>query len=213
MHICCRVKNRSKNLGLISQTLVQNKSQKLVQDVLFIFPSFIVFLVCLNSQIVCRGAKIVFSQNCRDVKNDVFETKKAFFVFCLFYVEERQRETEENTKTGKLQKIAQKNCVLGVGGEKDGNLLKLAFSGELQNIVCFGRWKKAFSLTLSVPSLVFKITKHYKNWGFSGHMGKPKIHFLFEKGVFLEGVSKGLVLSVIHKSCVLLKTLLQENRV
>ena len=36
-----------------------------------------VFWVCLKTQIVSICVKIVFSENCRDVKNEVFEKKIA----------------------------------------------------------------------------------------------------------------------------------------
>ena len=39
------------------------------------------------------GADIVFLQNCRDVKNEVFK-KIAFLCCCLFYVVDRQAETQ-----------------------------------------------------------------------------------------------------------------------
>ena len=47
-----------------------------------------------KTQIVSNCAKIVCSQNCRDVKNEVFE-KKIILCFCLFYV--AARETEKST--------------------------------------------------------------------------------------------------------------------
>ena len=50
----------------------------------------------------------------------------------------------------------------------------------------------------------FKVTKHYKNRGFSRHNGKPKMALLVAKVPFWEGASKG-VLSVTPESCVLLK--------
>ena len=52
----------------------------------------------------------------------------------------------------------------------------------------------------------YKITKHNKNRGFDGQKGKPKMALLVSKVPFWEGASKGACLSVIPKSCVLLKT-------
>ena len=52
-----------------------------------------------------------------------------------------------------------------------------------------------------------KITKECKNRGFSRHRGKPKMAFLVSKMPFWKGASRGGLLSLIHKSCALLKTL------
>ena len=52
-----------------------------------------------------------------------------------------------------------------------------------------------------------KVTKHYKNRGFSRHGGKPKMALLVAKVPFWVFLRKGVLLSVIHKSCALLKTL------
>ena len=43
---------------------------------------------CLKTQIVSICAKIVFSQNCRDIKNEVFEKKIAFFML----LQEKQKK-------------------------------------------------------------------------------------------------------------------------
>ena len=65
--------------------------------------------------------------------------------------------------------------------------------------ICF--WKM-------VPFLCpFKVTKHYKNMGFSRHRGKPKMALLVAKCHVGKGPRKGALLSVIHKSCALLKAL------
>ena len=73
----------------------------------------------------------------------------------------------------------------------------------------FGRKTKAhiFVATICFWKLVlffccpFKVTKDYKNWGFSRHRGKPKMALLVAKVPFWEGASKGALLSVIPKSC------------
>ena len=97
------------------------------------------------TQIVCRGAKIVF-RNCRDVKNEVSQ-RKWQFLFCLFYVGERQRETEKKLKKENRKK-AHKIVFLGVGGGRGGLLLELIFLEKLQTLFGFGRWtQRAFSLT------------------------------------------------------------------
>ena len=49
--------------------------------------------------------KIVFLQNCQDVKNEVFEKKIAFFVFVLFFTfGEIKTEKRKNKQNGKGQK-------------------------------------------------------------------------------------------------------------
>ena len=80
---------------------------------------------------MCRGAKVVFSQNCRDVKNEIFETKMAFICFCLFCVEERQG------KKKKKQKTTEKNSVLGRNGKID--FVKIV---KLQNMICVRKVEK-----------------------------------------------------------------------
>ena len=57
----------------------------------------------------------------------------------------------------------------------------------------------------------FKVTKHYKNRGFSRHRGKPKWHFWLQKCHFGKLPRKGVLLSVIPESCVLLKTLKKRS--
>ena len=57
--------------------------------------------------------KIVFLQNCLDVKNEVFEKKIAFLVFVFFMLEtEKQKKTKTN-KMG-MAKKPYKNCVFKV---------------------------------------------------------------------------------------------------
>ena len=49
-----------------------------------------------NTQIVSHCAKIVFSQNCRDVKNEVFDKKIAFFVFLFSMLETEKQKKKKN---------------------------------------------------------------------------------------------------------------------
>ena len=58
-------------------------------------------------------AKIAFSPNCRDVKNEVFEKKIAFLVFFFFfYVGDREAEKKKKKKTKwKKAKKPYKICV------------------------------------------------------------------------------------------------------
>ena len=58
--------------------------------------------------------KIVFLQNCLDVKNEVFEKKIAFFCFCLFYVGEIETEKKKNKQNGKGKQKPYKNRVFKV---------------------------------------------------------------------------------------------------
>ena len=78
----------------------------------------------------------------------------------------------------------------------------------------FGRSKKVriFVATICFWKMVLfwvpiQVTKHYKNRGFNGHRGKPKMALLVAKVPFWVFPRKGVLLSVMPKSCVLLKTL------
>ena len=66
------------------------------------------------------------------------------------------------------------------------------FSQIGKHYLCSEGKKRAFSLTFFDHT---KITKRYNNRGFSRHKENPKWHFW------------GILLSAIHKSCALLKTL------
>ena len=76
-----------------------------------------------------------------------------------------------------------------------------------------GKQKRAFSLQLSVFGKSSFFCAHSKSpnttkIGVSaGTWGKPKMALLVAKVPFWEGGSKGALLSVIPKSCALLKTL------
>ena len=89
---------------LIGDTVWQNpqiKGQYLFQFCFVCIPQFYsVFGVCLKSQIVCRCAKIVLSQNCRDVENEVFEQS----MFGAFLCWRKTSRKEETTRKGQLQK-------------------------------------------------------------------------------------------------------------
>ena len=68
----------------------------LVFSFTYFYNFYSVLGACSKTQIVSICAKIVFSQNCRDVKNEVFKKKIAFFDFCLFYVAARETEKKKN---------------------------------------------------------------------------------------------------------------------
>ena len=93
----CRVKSWSQNWGFLSQ--------KLVQDLFgLLFPSFIVFLVFLKSQIVSRGAKTIYLQVV-GVSKKGFRKNALFLPFSCW--RRRKRKDEENGK-GTSQKKSQK---------------------------------------------------------------------------------------------------------
>ena len=86
------------------------------------------------------------------------------------------------------------------------------YQKNCKTLFALGKWKKGiFVNTVCFGNMVLFVL--YQSWSttknrsFSRHRGKPKIHHLFEKGCFSKGSLKGFLLSVIHKSCALLKTL------
>ena len=160
-----------------------------------------------------RGAIFFFCRLSRCQKRG-FEKKKKVHFFCLFYVGLTKRENLKKGGKGNFQKKL-KNSVSWVDVKKKGFFVKKAFFRKIcKHDLCSEGTKNAFSLQLSVFekwSFVwcpFKVTKHYKNRGFSRHGGQPKMALLVAKVPFCEGASKGGLLSVIPKSCALLKTLL-----
>ena len=133
------------------------------------------------------------------------------FCFCLCYVGERKRENMKNMEKRKVQKQkTEKLCFLG-GCEQRRCFCRNGISFEKKaNTLCVRKVKthSIFVATICFISLCpFKVTKHYKNRGFSRHRGKPKMAFLVAKVPFWEGASQGASLSVIPRSCALLKTL------
>ena len=114
----------------------------------------------------------------------------------------------------KLSKQNQKNCVFWVGGCEDFFLLKWHFLENKLTLFVFGRYKKgAFSLQLSVLGEWSFFGAHSKSpkttkIGVSAGTGEnPKRHFWLQKCHFGKGPGKGVLLSVIPKSCFLLKAL------
>ena len=82
-HICCRVK-LGPRFGFFELKLGPKVASKLGPRFSGLFSLILeCFLVILKkTQIVCRGAKIVFGS----LSGWVFEKKCAFFVFVFFYV-------------------------------------------------------------------------------------------------------------------------------
>ena len=125
---------------------------------------------------------------------DRFSKKMCTFCFCLFYVGERKRENMKNMEKENFKK-SQKNSVLGVVVRKKeryfcGNGIFL----NGQTLFVFRRCKNSAHVPFNYlfwengPFLCpFKVTKNYKNRGFSRHGGKPKMARLVAKvpfGVF-----------------------------
>ena len=137
------------------------------------------------------------------------------FCFCLFYVGKIKRENMKKWKKKISKKNPRKIVFLGCCEEKCFCFVKLSFFRKIgKHYLCSeGQKKCAFSLQLSVFGKChfflcpFKVTKHYKNRGFSRHRGKPKMALLVAKVPFRVFPRKGVLLSVMPKSCVLLKTL------
>ena len=76
-----------------------------------------------KTQIVCRGAKIIFWQFVRVSKKGI-RKKNVHFLFLSFFVGERKRE---NMKKMEKIKKAQKNSVLGVCEENWSFFVKMSF--------------------------------------------------------------------------------------
>ena len=161
------------------------------------------------TQIVPICAKRVFSQKCRDVKNEVFEMHFLFLSFLCCC--KRNRKHKKKTKWKKappkptkivffkvvIQKWEKwKTCILSK------NCLTLFVSGREKNAhfrAHYLFWPKCFGPKQSKPG------KTVKKW-FQRKLPKTKNDTFFEKGVFLTWVKNWVLLTVFLKSCVLLKT-------
>ena len=155
-----------------------------------------------KEQIVSICAKIVFFfflQNCRDVKNEVFE-KFFFFVFAFFMLlQEKQKKKKLNGKGQKPYKNSVfKGCHPKRRKWKKWFLAKIAWHSLCQE----GR-KNAFSCTLSVlATKLFDQNSEsqidYKTSGLSGNCPKPKMTRFLGKRCFLTSVEKWAVLFWKH---------------
>ena len=74
---------------------------------LLVFPSFIVFFAGQKTQIVCRGAKIVFWQFVR-VSKKGFLKKMCTFCFRLFYVGKSKKDNTEKVEEENFKKKTEK---------------------------------------------------------------------------------------------------------
>ena len=144
-----------------------------------------------------------------------FRKKNVHFLFLSFCMVEKEKEKTWKKWKNKISKKAQKIVFFGCLWRKLVLFVKTSFFREIgKHYLCSeGQKKCAFSLQLSVFGkryifwCPFKVTKHYKNRGFSRHRGKPKMALLVAKVPFWVFPRKGVLLSVIPKSCALLKTL------
>ena len=129
--------------------------------------------------------------------------------FCLFH--ERKRENMKNMEKGHSQK---KQKIMFLDSYGKFFLLKWHFlNRQTLFIICVRKVKKRVcSLTLSVFGQCHFLCEHTKSpnttkLGLSAGTGEnPKWHFWLQKRHFGKGPRKGALLSVICKSCVLLKT-------
>ena len=142
-----------------------------------------------KKHIVSICAKIVFSQNCRDVKNEVFE-KKLHFCFCLVYI--AARETEN------------KNILWKNRNEKNGFLANIAWHYLCQegkkktrifvHTICFGQ--KCFGPKQWEPE-----KKNYKIVVSAEIAQNPKRHLFLKKVFFDMGEKVGFTNCVFEKLC------------
>ena len=162
---------------------------------------------------MCRRAEIFFC-SLSGCQKKGFLKKMCTFCFCLFMLEKEKEKTWKKWKK-KISKKKQKNCVLGVVVKKLIFFVRTSFFRKIgKHYLCSEGQQKVriFVATICFWKMVlfwcpFKVTKHYKNRGFSRHRGKPKMALLVAKVPFWVFTRKGVLLSVIPKSCALLKTL------
>ena len=163
-------------------------------------------LVILKNANSVHGCENNILAVCQGVKKGFSKKMCTFFLSFLCW-RKKKRKYERHGK----RKLQKKTCWGGCEQRKC-YVQKWHFLKNWQTLMVFGRYKKcAFSLQLSVfgngPFLCpFKVTKHYKHRGFSRHRGKPKMALLASKMPFWERASRGALLSVMPKSCALLKT-------
>ena len=144
-----------------------------------------------------------------------FSKKNVHFLFLSILCWKKKKRKHEKHGKIKFQKKPRKIVFLGGYEEKWCFFVKLSFFRKIgKHYLCLeGKKRCAFSLQLSVFGKChffwcpFKVTKHYKNRGFSRHRGKPKMALLVAKVPFWVCTRKGVLLSVMPKSCVPLKTL------
>ena len=141
---------------------------------------------------MCRGAKIFFWQFVR-VSKKGFSKKNVHFLFLSFFMLEKEKE--KLMKKMEKENFKKKNRKIVFFGRLWRTLVffvKTSFFRKIgKHYLCSeGQKKCAFSLQLSVFGkwsffwCPFKVTKHYKNRGFSRHGGKPKMALLVARVPF-----------------------------
>ena len=129
-----------------------------------------------------------------------------FFVFVLFYVEERKTEKRRNTKRKKAKEVFLR-WSSKMWRMKNGFLAKCAWhylcqegrkNGIFVHTICFGQ---------NVWAQNNQTQEKYTNRGFSGNSQKPKMTPFCLKKVCLGMGEQVVLLTVFWKSCALLKTL------
>ena len=177
--------------------------QNLVQDfILLVSPNLQCISGYLKNYKQCVGVRKYFWAVCQGVKKG-FSEKKALFVFVG-----KKRKYEKMKRN--ISKNSQKIVFLVV---VKIFFAKLAFLKNGRTLFVFGKKKRAFSLQLPVFGKWHILCNHTNSpnttkIGVSaGTWGKPKMAFLVSKVPFGVFPSKRASLFVIHKSCVLLKTL------
>ena len=144
IYICCKLKAGPRFVVFVLKTGPR--------VVLKTGPSFFTVFPYKKTQIVSHCAKIVFFANCRDVRNEVFEKKIAFFVFVFFLMLETEKQ-----KKNKKWKRPPNPIKIGIlrWSSKNGKSEK-CFCCELPYTICVKKGeKRAFSCTLSVLAKIF----------------------------------------------------------
>ena len=141
-------------------------------------PHIYSFLVCFKSQIVSIGAKLVFSQNCRDVTIEI--SKMLFLSVNLLKCWrklEKDKQKKRKTQDGKRQKQTYKIVFYRWSSNEE------MVSQLIATLIVFGRHEKAaFSCALFCfwPKTCLgeketaKTRKHSKKQGFQWKLPKTK---------------------------------------
>ena len=134
-----------------------------------------------------------------------FRTKKSAFLF--FHVGESKREKAKNIEKEHLKK-RQKIVFLSGCEEKCFWVVKMVFFRKMGKHYLCSEGKKAriFVATICFWTMVlflcpFKVTKHYRNRGFSRYRRKPKMALLVVKVPFGKGPRKGFTICDTPKLC------------
>ena len=124
--------------------------------------------------------------------------KRCIFVF-VFFMLNKAKEKDEKMRKGKFQTTKKtESSGFWVAAKKKGLFVKMAICRKIGKHYLCSEGKKNVHLRCNYlflendPHLCpFKVTKHYKNRGFSKHRRKPKWHFWLQKCHFGKGPRKG----------------------